>query len=119
MSQVNEFTFTEYQEATEQTAVYPEVGTGSIIAVNYVAVGCGNEGGEILGKVKKAWRDDGMVITEKKKEELVGEMGDVLWYLSQLSNELGVSLGAIAERNIDKLLDRKARGVLGGSGDNR
>ena len=119
MSQVNEYTFTEYQEATSKTAVYPEVGTGSIIAVNYVALGASNEAGEVAGKVKKAWRDDDCQITEKKKEELIGEIGDVLWYLSQLADELGVSLGAIAEKNIDKLLDRRARGVIQGSGDNR
>lgn len=119
MSQVNEYTFTEYQDKTDQTAVYPEVGTGTIIAVNYVALGVANEGGEVAGKIKKAWRDDDSKITDKKREELIGEMGDVLWYLAQLANELGVSLGEVAEKNIVKLLDRRERGVIGGSGDNR
>lgn len=118
MSQVNEFTFTEYQEATGNTAVYPEVGTGSIIAVNYCALGL-SEAGEVQGKVKKAWRDDNAVITPERKEAILSEVGDVLWYLSQLANELGVSLGSIAEENIAKLASRKERGVISGSGDNR
>ena len=46
-------------------------------------------------------------------------MGDVLWYLSQLASELDIDLGEIAQRNLDKLFDRKSRGVIGGSGDKR
>lgn len=111
--------FDDYQDLTATTAVYPEVGTGSIIAVNYAGLGASNEAGEIAGKIKKAWRDDNSTITEKKKTELLGEIGDVLWYLSQLATELGYSLGDIASMNIHKLLDRKERGVISGSGDNR
>lgn len=116
---MSDYTFSDYQSDTKLTAVYPHVGTGDIIAVNYCGLGASNEAGEIAGKVKKAWRDDNSTITEKKREELIGEMGDVLWYLSQLANELDVSLGEIAQGNMDKLLDRKARGVIAGSGDNR
>jgi NTP pyrophosphatase (non-canonical NTP hydrolase) len=111
--------FDDYQELTKTTAKYPEVGTGSIIAVNYTALGASNEAGELAGKVKKAWRDDDSTITEAKKKELIAEAGDVLWYLSQLANEIGYSLSDIASMNIHKLLDRRKRGVIGGSGDNR
>lgn len=111
--------FDDYQELTKATAVYPEVGTGSIVAVNYTGLGASNEAGEIAGKIKKAWRDDNSIVTEKKKVELIAEIGDVLWYLSQLANELDVSLNYIASANLHKLLDRKERGVIGGSGDNR
>lgn len=111
--------FSEYQTLTGLTAVYPEKGRGTIIAVNYCGLGASNEAGEIAGKIKKAWRDDNCSITEQKKEELVGEIGDVLWYLSQLASELGLELSDIARANIAKLLDRKERGVIGGSGDNR
>jgi hypothetical protein len=43
----------------------------------------------------------------------------VLWYLSQLAEELGYSLETIAEANLKKLADRAARGVISGSGDQR
>jgi hypothetical protein len=36
-----------------------------------------------------------------------------------LANELNANLGRVMEVNLDKLADRKARGVIGGSGDNR
>lgn len=110
--------FDDYQELTRSTAVYPEVGTGSLVAVNYCALGL-SEAGEVQGKVKKIWRDDNGVITQEKKTAILGEMGDVLWYLSQLANELDSSLNDVASANVHKLLDRKERGVIGGSGDNR
>jgi NTP pyrophosphatase (non-canonical NTP hydrolase) len=47
------------------------------------------------------------------------ELGDVLWYLSQLASELGLELDAIAAENLDKLLSRQRRGVLSGAGDDR
>ena len=53
------------------------------------------------------------------KKELLKELGDVLWYISQLSAELGLSLEEIASLNLEKLNSRKERGALRGSGDNR
>lgn len=111
--------FVDYQVSTRETAVYPEVGEGSLIALNYVALGLAGEGGEVAGKVKKIWRDDAGIITGAKAEAIEAELGDVLWYLARFADELGVSLQDIAQANLDKLNSRKARGVIGGSGDNR
>jgi NTP pyrophosphatase (non-canonical NTP hydrolase) len=47
------------------------------------------------------------------------ELGDVLWYVAQLSSELGFELNAVAEANLSKLASRSARNVIGGSGDHR
>jgi NTP pyrophosphatase (non-canonical NTP hydrolase) len=47
------------------------------------------------------------------------ELGDVLWYVSQLATELGLELDEIADTNLQKLLSRQRRGVLSGSGDER
>ena len=54
-----------------------------------------------------------------KKEEIRKELGDVLWYISQIANELKIPLDEVAEFNIEKLKDRMERGKLHGSGDNR
>ena len=110
--------FSEYQEATAGTAVYPEVGTGSQIALAYVALGL-SEAGEIQGKVKKMIRDDGGILTEEKRLAIRAEIGDTLWYLARMCEEIGTSLGEAAAENIAKLNDRKARNVIGGSGDTR
>ena len=74
---------------------------------------------EVSGKIKKIFRDKEGIISESDREALEGELGDVLWYLAQISTELGLSLDEIAEHNIAKLLDRQARGKIHGDGDNR
>lgn len=116
----------DYENITTQTGLYPESGTGSLIAVNYCALGLG-EAGEIQGKVKKIWRGDpGMAtlpgsnrIPFQAREAILDEAGDVLWYLTRLCLELGVGLEHLMERNAEKVLDRKKRNLIQGSGDNR
>lgn len=110
--------FKEYQEKAVTTAIYPEKGTGSKLALAYVALGAGNEGGEVQGKIKKYLRGD-FALDEEKSLAILDEVGDTLWYLAGVAEELGYTLDEAAERNIDKLFDRKERGVLKGNGDNR
>ncbi len=106
----------EYQKKAIITAIYPEK-----YKIIYAALGLGNESGEVLGKVKKWMRgDDGEGdMSEKRRELLKGELGDVLWYLSVLANDLNLSMEEVAKYNLDKLQSRKNRGVLKGDGDER
>jgi NTP pyrophosphatase (non-canonical NTP hydrolase) len=106
--------FSEYEEIISQTAIYPEVGTGSKLALAYTALGLTGESGEFSEKVKK-WVRDGSI----DKPLAVKELGDVLWYVAASSRELGYSLQDVAEINMVKLLERKRRDVLRGSGDDR
>lgn len=108
--------FDEYQQETAVTAVYPS--PGSITGLLYCALGLG-EAGEVQGKIKKILRDDDSVITAEKREQIAGELGDLLWYVAQTATELELSLDEIAQANLVKLASRKERGVLQGSGDNR
>lgn len=108
----------EYQKIAVTTAVYPEKGTGSVMALAYVGLGLG-EAGEVQGKIKKVLRDDNGVVSDEKKKEIGKELGDILWYAANLAEEMGTTLGDVMEGNLSKLLDRKARGVIAGSGDNR
>jgi len=107
--------FSEYQYAARQTASYPVIGE----AVIYPTLGLTNEAGEVAGKIKKIFRDKGGVVSESDREALKSELGDVLWYVSQVSTELGLSLEDVAQANIAKLLDRQARGKIQGDGDDR
>jgi NTP pyrophosphatase (non-canonical NTP hydrolase) len=107
--------FTDYQTKSRATAKYPVIEHGVI----YPTLGLVNEAGEVAGKIKKIFRDKDGVIGEAEKEALKAELGDVLWYIAQVCSELNLSLDEVAEANIEKLLDRQARGKIQGDGDNR
>lgn len=84
-----------------------------------MVLGLSDESGEVLGKFKKLLRDKRGVLTDEDKAEIVKELGDILWYIATVSHLLGSSLDEVARKNNEKLLSRKARGTLSGSGDNR
>ena len=107
--------FAEYQDSARRTAAYPVIGHGVI----YPTLGLANEAGEVAGKIKKIFRDKEGLISVSDKQALEAELGDVLWYLAQVATELGLTLDDIAVRNLAKLLDRQARGRIGGDGDHR
>jgi NTP pyrophosphatase (non-canonical NTP hydrolase) len=110
-------TLGKYQERASETAVYP--GKGEIVGLMYAALGLAGESGEVCNKVKKIQRDSGGLLTDEKRDALKAEVGDCLWYLSALANELGASLDDIARENLSKLQGRKDRGTLTGDGDKR
>lgn len=99
----------DYQKAAAFTAIYPQQH-----AILYPALGLAGEAGEVANKVKKMIRDGN---TDLKA--IAAELGDVLWYVAALARDLGVDLDDLANDNLNKLYDRKERGVLGGSGDKR
>jgi len=107
--------FREYQKKASKTAIYPDVGKNFI----YPTLGLAGEAGEIAEKVKKILRDEGGELTLEKKEELKKELGDILWYVAQLSTELGLDLSEVVATNLEKLASRQKRGKLSGSGDER
>ncbi len=117
----------EYQRIATKTAIYP--GVGSPIGLMYVALKGAGEAGEFAEHVGKAMRDDFFgpahgdkgttVLTPNRREALIKEIGDQLWYLSAKCNELGISLSHAALVNLQKLQSRSERGKLQGSGDNR
>lgn len=104
-----------YQAAARRTAVYPDVGDNVV----YPTLGLSGEAGEIAEKIKKVLRDRGGVVDETARADLGLELGDVLWYVSQLAAELDLDLDDIAVSNLAKLESRARRDMLGGSGDHR
>jgi len=111
--------FQTYQEKARGTAKYPEAGDNFM----YPGLGLMGEAGEVADKLKKLMRDQGIFKPSQTSDEfradLKKELGDVLWYVAQLSSEFGLSMEEVAVGNIDKLYSRLNRGVLGGNGDNR
>lgn len=108
------FSFNEYQTVAAGTAIYPGKHTQSQESIVYTALGLVGESGEVAEKVKK-WIRDG----KWNREDVIKEVGDVLWYIAALSAELGYTLEHVALMNLDKLRDRKENGKIGGEGDHR
>ncbi len=107
--------FKEYQETSKKTAKYPNAGNNFI----YPTLGLSGESGEVAEKIKKVIRDKNGIVDENVRSDVKKELGDVLWYLSQLASELNLSLEDIANENIQKLFSRMERNQLHGEGDNR
>lgn len=107
--------FSAYEERAKSTAVYPDKGHNIV----YPTLGLCGESGEIAEKLKKLMRDKGGEADDEWRQSMAHELGDVLWYITAIANELGYTLEEIAEFNILKLASRKDRNVLHGSGDNR
>jgi NTP pyrophosphatase (non-canonical NTP hydrolase) len=106
--------FNDYQVKTNLTAIYPKDK-----ALEYLVLGLASEAGEVAGKLKKYIRDNDSVVGVHGASVICSELGDVLWYISQIALELNTTLESVAQANIEKLSDRKTRGVIGGSGDSR
>lgn len=102
--------FNEYLEFVRGMKVYPERH-----AIVYPALGLAGEAGEIAEKVKKYLRGD----RELDREALLKELGDPLWYIASLADDLGFTLQDVVDANVEKLTSRKERGVVKGSGDDR
>jgi len=112
-----EMSLDEYQRAAKKTAIYP--GNQGTMGLVYCVLGAAGEAGEMANKVKKVIRDDDFMVTPGKSSAIADEVGDTLWYLSQVCEELGTTLGQVAQRNLDKLKARSLRGTITGSGDTR
>ena len=106
--------FNDYQDFTETTAIYKENLPTFNARLSYVALGLTGEAGEVAEKIKKLLRDGTYV-----PEDVLRELGDVLYYIAQMSSLLGYELEEVAHQNMIKLRVRKAEGKIGGSGDYR
>lgn len=122
----------DYQLDAARTRIYPGAEKNGGLA--YLCLKLAGEAGEVAEKLAKGIRDgevqvspygtlvDGVHpsdVSERTKDGIIAELGDVLWYLSNIADTLGVPLSLIAEKNLEKVSGRISRGTLGGSGDDR
>lgn len=121
-----------YMDLTAKTAIYP--GTGTLVGAIYCSLKLAGESGEFAEKVGKAIRDDGefLIIDDKnprfvefrrlapkRREALIKELGDVLWYTAQLCKCLDTTLQEVAYKNLKKLAERHKTDTIHGDGDDR
>ena len=112
-------TFDDYQKKALMTAYTDPEYVDTLMDKTIWALGVAGEAGEVAEKWKKIVAYQEGKITEEDLQELGKELADVVWYIAVMAHSLGLSFDAIMERNIRKLADRKKRGVIKGSGDNR
>ena len=112
-------TFDEYQVQAISTLTtdhaYGDITPGLMAQI----LGLVGESGEVAEKFKKIIRDKDGKLSDEDKAEIIKELGDILWYINAVSVMLGSSITEVADKNLQKVLSRKGRGVTKGSGDNR
>lgn len=104
------------QARAAQTAIYPGAGTGDRDARLYTALSLAGEAGEVAGKASKVMRDGE---SSALMAALYTELGDVFWHWLQCCQEWGAQPDQVAEAMFQRLQDRRRRGTLQGSGDER
>jgi NTP pyrophosphatase (non-canonical NTP hydrolase) len=107
----------EYQEKAADTAVYPQAGTRSMLAILYTALGLAGEAGEVANQVKKIFRDDEGVVRPDRIARIRQELGGTFWYLAQLMNELEIEGEGVLWDNLAELQQRWYKQTICGDGE--
>jgi NTP pyrophosphatase (non-canonical NTP hydrolase) len=107
-------TFEEFHEQAYPRLPLPD-GTHLLV----YGLGLAEEAGEVAGKIKKLYRDKNGVIDDEFRFAIKKELGDVLFYVRNVANEVELTMQQAAISCLDKLDDREKRGVLQGEGDDR
>ena len=74
-------------------------------------VGINAEGGEFLEIIKKMVFQ-GKPWNEDNREHLIIELGDIMWYVAQATQALGISMEEVLDTNITKLSKRYPAGTF-------
>ncbi len=98
----------EYQQQAAGTAVYQD--QKNVDGLTYAVLALCGESGELANKLKKHLRAG----TAVNAEGLADELGDVLWYVSAVAQELGYTLELVANENLQKLAARQAANRITG-----
>ena len=104
--------FDEYQQLAYKTAGHgPDKQTDIFVSL----LGLAGESGEVLDYMKKVYVHGHKLDEDKLKKEL----GDTIWYLSDLCSRFGFSLDEVAQLNIKKLKSRYPEGFSAQKSQNR
>ena len=108
-------TLSDYQLAALRTA-NPKDNKNELF---HLLLGLCGEAGEIAEKAKKIVRDEGSDFSKWDRDDIVKELGDVMWHVAVIADYFDIPLDEVGEKNIAKLADRLRRNMIGGSGDDR
>lgn len=94
--------FNEYQEKAKET-IQKNAATDNLTSI-VPFLGIIGEIGSLVTELKKKFRDGDAYVAFKSK--LSEELGDVLWYISTIATQNGLTLESVAQRNLEKIHDR-------------
>lgn len=103
------FSFHHYQDEVSRTSKHPDAHADLVVKD---ALGLAGEAGEVVELIKKA-RFHGVPFDTEK---LRSEIGDVLWYITDLCAQAGFTLADAAQANVAKLRARYPNGFVKGGG---
>lgn len=92
-----------YLKFAKSTALYPNIGKNW----TYTLIGLGGEVGELMNIIKKISRDDNNIVTQEKRNKIIDELGDIIWYFVMLCDEFQIDPDVVLSYNIYKLRKRK------------
>ena len=75
--------------------------------LSFLGLGLSSEAGEVAGEIKKLIRDDNGTLSNDRRDRIISEIGDVLWYSQGILAEVDSSLGEALEINIKRTQVRK------------
>ena len=108
-------TFSAYQDNAGRTSgAWSEMDQDKA-RVAIAAMGLTGESGELVDYLKK-WVGHGHKLDTENVEK---ELGDVLWYVAELCNALGLDMDKIAQKNVEKLKARYPDGFSQAASINR
>jgi len=107
---MNKSIIEKFHEFVRQTYKY-DFRDGNLL---YLSNGMGGEAGEVQNEVKKLYRalNQGKTQDESdneislRKENIKKEIGDVLWYLFAMANEIEVNIEEVIQINMNKNNDK-------------
>lgn len=108
------YTFEQYQEAAERTSRFKQRRLRQK-RLMVTALGLAGEAGEVADLVKKHVGHGHELDTTK----VIDEIGDVLWYVSEMASALGCPLEDVALINEKKLRKRYPKGFSSAASRNR
>ncbi len=90
-----------------ENKTYPYEGYNGVTPrIEHAVYGIVTEAGELMADLKKTK----IYSKPLDRDHLIDEMGDVMWYMALLADELGVGFEEVWEKNIKKLLVRYPEG---------
>lgn len=108
----------DYSKFLNETKWYAHADQEDSGELAYHCLGLAGEAGEFVDLAKKVVRDHGytmalLELSDDLKHDLKHELGDVLWYLTQLAKLLDLTLDELMQLNMDKLKAREANDGAG------